>query len=89
MQAQIASSTLFKQYSPKKTAQDTGSCESQIALWSHRIQYITEHLKIHKKDYSSRLGLIKMVGRRKKLLRYLQGENIQRYRAIRENLSLR
>jgi small subunit ribosomal protein S15 len=68
---------------------DTGSPEVQIALMSHRIAELTEHLKIHKHDHHSRRGLLLMVGRRRRLLGYLQGVDIARYRALIERLGLR
>ncbi len=80
---------LFEQYSYSKQATDTGSPESQVALLTRRISYLTEHLKSNKKDKSTRLGLIKMVGKRKKLLRYLQENDIERYRTIIKELGLR
>ena len=60
---------------------DTGSPEVQIAVLSARIDYLTEHLKQHKKDHHSRRGLLKMVGQRRRLLAYLQRKDIERYRA--------
>jgi len=68
---------------------DTGSSEVQIAILTERINYLTEHLKVHKKDFHSRRGLLKMVGQRRGLLNYLQKKDIQRYRAIVERLGLR
>ena len=68
---------------------DTGSPEVQIALLSTRIAELTEHLKTHKKDHHSRRGLLRMVGRRRRLLDYLQREDIERYRAIIAKLGLR
>ena len=68
---------------------DTGSPEVQIAMLSKRIALLTEHLKSHKKDHHSRRGLLKMVGRRRKLLAYLQQKDINRYRALGEKLGLR
>lgn len=68
---------------------DTGSPEVQIAILTERINYLTEHLKIHKKDHHSRRGLLKMVGQRRGLLNYLSDKDIQRYRAIVERLGLR
>lgn len=68
---------------------DTGSPEVQIALLTTRINELNEHLKIHKKDFSSQRGLLKLVGRRRRLQEYLRGEDIQRYRAINEKLGLR
>ena len=68
---------------------DTGSPEVQIALLTYRIQYLTEHLKVHKKDHHSRRGLLKMVGRRRNLLNYLMDVDIERYRTIVNKLGLR
>ena len=68
---------------------DTGSPEVQIALLTENIRSLTEHLKVHKKDYASRRGLLKMVGRRSSLLRYLRNRNPERYRTILERLGLR
>ena len=68
---------------------DTGSPEVQIAVLTGRIKYLTEHLKEHKKDHHSRRGLLKMVGKRRNLLGYLQKKDIERYRALIERLGLR
>jgi small subunit ribosomal protein S15 len=68
---------------------DTGSPEVQIALLSQRISELTDHLKTHTKDHHSRRGLLRMVGRRRRLLAYLQREDIERYRAIISKLGLR
>ena len=68
---------------------DTGSPEVQVALLTQRITYLTEHLKIHKKDHHSRRGLLMLVGRRRRLLNYVKNKNVQRYRTIIENLGLR
>ena len=68
---------------------DTGSPEVQIALLTQRIKDLTEHLKIHKKDHHSRVGLLKMVGQRRRLLNYLNKKNIERYRNIVKTLGLR
>ena len=68
---------------------DTGSPEVQVALMSHRITELTEHLKEHKHDPHSRRGLLLMVGRRRRLLGYLQSIDISRYRALIEKLGLR
>ncbi len=68
---------------------DTGSPEVQIALLTNRITYLTEHLKVHKKDHHSRRGLLKMVGHRRRLLSYLQKKDISRYREIIAQLNLR
>ena len=68
---------------------DTGSPEVQVALLSHRIAYLTEHLKAHKKDHHSRRGLLILVGRRRRLLNYVKNKDVKRYRAIIEALGLR
>lgn len=68
---------------------DTGSPEVQVGLLTHRIQYLTEHLKIHKKDHHSRRGLLMLVGRRRRLLNYVKGKDVKRYRSIIEDLGLR
>ena len=68
---------------------DTGSPEVQIAVLTERIKYLTEHLKEHKKDHHSRRGLLKMVGKRRGLLNYLQAKDIERYRAIIAKLGIR
>ena len=68
---------------------DTGSPEVQIGLLTHRISYLTEHLKVHKKDHHSRRGLLMMVGRRRRLLNYVKNNDIKRYRSIIEALLLR
>ena len=68
---------------------DTGSPEVQIAVLSARIDYLTEHLKQHKKDHHSRRGLLKMVGHRRRLLSYLYKTDIERYRSIIAKLGLR
>jgi small subunit ribosomal protein S15 len=68
---------------------DTGSPEVQVAMLTQRIKDLTEHLKLHKHDHHSRRGLLLLVGRRKRLLAYLQKVDIQRYRALIERLGLR
>jgi len=68
---------------------DTGSPEVQIALLTHRINHLNEHLKTHKKDHHSRRGLLMMVGKRRGLLNYLMDQDIERYRAIVAKLNLR
>ena len=68
---------------------DTGSPEVQVGLLTHRISYLTEHLKIHKKDHHSRRGLLILVGRRRRLLNYVKNKDVKRYRAIIETLGLR
>lgn len=68
---------------------DTGSPEVQVALLTHRITYLTEHLKVHKKDHHSRRGLLMLVGRRRRLLSYVKNKDVKRYRSIIESLGLR
>ena len=68
---------------------DTGSPEVQIAILTERINYLTRHLQEHKRDYHSRRGLLKMVGRRRRLLNYLKDRDLERYRAILDKLGLR
>ena len=68
---------------------DSGSIEGQVALFTTRINYLTEHLKNNKKDYNTERALLKMVGKRKSLLNYLKNNDIKRYRAIIKKLSLR
>ena len=68
---------------------DTGSIEVQVALLTERINDLNEHLKVHKHDYHSNRGLLKMVGQRKSLLNYLAKEDVQRYRALVKKLGLR
>ena len=84
-----AKQELFAKHSLTKNAVDTGSAESQIALFTTRIIHLTEHLKAHKKDHSTRLGLLKLVGKRRRLLNYLMGTEINRYRAIIAELGIR
>lgn len=69
--------------------QDTGSPEVQVALLTNRIKYLTEHFKVHKKDFHSRRGLLKLVGQRRSLLKYLKRKDIDRYRNILKGLGLR
>lgn len=68
---------------------DTGSPEVQIAIFTERIKYLTEHLKVHKHDYHTRRGLLKLVGQRRRLLRYLNNTDVNRYRAVIARLGLR
>jgi len=68
---------------------DTGSCEVQIALLSERIAYLTEHFKTHPKDHHSRRGLLKLVGQRRSLLKYLKKRDITRYRSLIKELGIR
>lgn len=73
----------------KREENDTGSPEVQIALLTERITELTEHLKVHKKDNHSRRGMLKLVGKRRNLLKYLEKKDIERYRDIAQKLSLR
>ncbi|MFR2535025.1 MAG: 30S ribosomal protein S15 [Clostridia bacterium] len=73
----------------RRDEKDTGSPEVQVALLTERINELTEHLKVHKKDNHSRRGLLKMVGARRNLLKYLSNKDVQRYRDIVEKLGLR
>ena len=68
---------------------DTGSAEVQVALLTERINHLTEHFKVHKKDFAGRRGLLKLVGTRRRLLDYLQAIDIERYRALVKTLGLR
>ncbi len=78
---------IFAQYG--KDAKDTGSAESQIALFTYRIKHLTEHLKQNHKDFGTARSLTKLVGRRRKMLKYLYENDINRYRAIVKALGLR
>ena len=85
----LLTSSLFAKHSPKKSAKDSGSPESQISLITHRIQEITQHLQVHRKDYSCQRSLLKLIGKRKKQLKYLKNKNTGRYQAICAALSIR
>lgn len=78
---------IFKEYGRSET--NTGTPESQIALFTTRITDLTSHLKTHKKDHSTRRSLLKLVGKRRKLLNYLKTKDIERYRSIIKQLKLR
>ena len=78
---------IISQY--KLHEKDTGSPEVQIALLSARIEYLTEHFKVHKKDHHSRRGLLKLVGQRRRLLDYVKKKDVERYRAVIQRLGLR
>jgi small subunit ribosomal protein S15 len=79
--------TIISEYA--RVEGDTGSPEVQVALLSRRIAELTEHLKTHPKDHHSRRGLLRMVGRRRRLLGYLQREDVERYRSLIARLGLR
>ena len=78
---------IFEKYGKSNT--DTGTPESQIALFSYRISHLTEHLKLNRKDYTTERSLTILVGKRRKLLNYLKNNDIERYRAIVKTLGLR
>ena len=78
---------IIAEYATKEN--DTGSPEVQVAILTRRINTLTEHLKVHKHDHHSRRGLLQMVGRRRRLLRYLQATDVTRYRSLIERLGLR
>jgi small subunit ribosomal protein S15 len=78
---------IFGQYG--KSNSDTGSAESQVALFSYRISHLTEHLKVNRKDYTTARALTKLVAKRRALLNYLYDNDINRYRAIIKALNLR
>ena len=80
---------LFENHGRLKSKTDTGSPESQIALFSYRINHLTNHLKNNKKDYSTQQGLLKLVGKRRRLLDYLSKKDIERYRSIIKELKIR
>jgi small subunit ribosomal protein S15 len=80
-------SSVISQYKIHPT--DTGSPEVQIAILSERINYLTDHFKVHKKDHSSRRGLLKLVGQRRRLLDYLKAKDIERYRGVIQKLGIR
>lgn len=72
-----------------KSDEDTGSPEAQVALFTERINRLTDHLKLHKKDHSTRLGLLRLVGKRRKLLNYLMSKDIEVYRKLIKELGIR
>ena len=78
---------IFAKYGKSNT--DTGSSESQVALFSYRIAHLTEHLKKNRKDYNSQRALLRLVGKRRHILDYLKETDIERYRAIVKELNLR
>lgn len=80
---------IFKDKGFNKSEGDTGSPESQIALFTHRINHLTEHLKVNAKDHDTKLSLLKLVGKRRRLLNYLQKNELDRYRGIIAELNLR
>jgi small subunit ribosomal protein S15 len=84
-----AKQAIFEKFGTTKSKTDTGSAESQIALFTERINHITGHLKENKKDFSAELSLVKLVGKRRSLLNYLMRKDVFRYRAIIKELEIR
>jgi small subunit ribosomal protein S15 len=82
-----AKKELFKKFG--KSEKNTGSTEGQVAVFTHRINHLTDHLKAHKKDFVTQRSLLKLVGQRKSLLNYLKNKDIERYRAVIKELDLR
>lgn len=78
---------IFKKHG--KSEQDTGSAEGQIALFTHRIEHLSQHLKTNRKDFNTERSLVRLVGKRRSLLDYLKSKDISRYRAIIKELGLR
>ncbi len=78
---------IIKEYG--KSEKDTGSTEVQVALLSERIDHLTEHLKNHNKDHHTRRGLLMLVGKRKRLLQYLQDQDVNKYRELIDKLGIR
>jgi small subunit ribosomal protein S15 len=78
---------IFKQFGKSET--NTGSTEGQIALYTHRIGHLTEHLKINKKDFGTQRALLKLVGRRRRLLDYLKDKDVEKYRTLIKDLNIR
>jgi small subunit ribosomal protein S15 len=85
--ASVRKAEVVKKY--QRAEEDTGSPEVQIALLSERINHLTEHFRVHKKDHHSRRGLLKLVGRRRRLLDFLRGEDIERYKTLIQSLGIR
>ena len=84
---QVKKAQIIEEY--KTHEGDTGSPEVQIAILTYRINDLNEHLKVHKKDFHSRRGLLKMVGQRRNMLNYLKGVDVERYRTLLSRLGLR
>jgi small subunit ribosomal protein S15 len=87
MLTQAQKKEIFERYGRK--ANDTGSPEAQIALFTQRINELTEHLKVHRKDFSTQRALLKLVGKRRRQLDYLRDRDIERYRNILKELNIR
>ncbi len=86
-QSAVKKSEIIEKF--KVHSSDTGSSEVQIALLTDRIQYLTDHFKIHKKDHHSRQGLLKLVGQRRSLLDYLKKKDVNKYRTLIQELGIR
>ncbi len=84
---QVSSQELIEKFG--EDSNDSGNTEVQVAIMSHRIKYLTEHFKVHPKDHHGRRGLLRLVGRRSKLLKYLASRNVVRYRELIAELGLR
>ena len=80
---------IFEEFSPKKDPKDTGSVECQVALLTYRIKRLSDHLKEHIHDYSTKRAMLSMIGRRRKLLKYLKRKDINRYRELIQKLGIR
>lgn len=87
VQSAVKKNEIIEKYKIHPT--DTGSSEVQIALLTDRIEYLTDHFKVHKKDHHSRQGLLKLVGQRRSLLDYLKKKDITKYRSLLADLGLR
>ena len=85
--ASVRKAEVVKKY--QRAEEDTGSPEVQVALLTERITHLTEHFRLHKKDHHSRRGLLKMVSRRRRLLDFLRGEDIERYKTLILSLGIR
>lgn len=89
MPTKEAKKDLFRTYSIQQLEKDSGSPESQVALFTARVKHLTGHLKVHPKDKAARLGLVKLVGKSKRQLKYLRGGALERYRELVAKLGLR
>jgi small subunit ribosomal protein S15 len=78
---------VFKQYGGSET--NSGSADAQVALFTERINYLTEHLKIHRKDFSTQRALLMLVGKRRRLLDYIKEHDIEKYRSLLKSLNIR
>jgi small subunit ribosomal protein S15 len=83
----VTTAEIVKEYATSEG--DTGSAEIQVAILTHRIKYLTHHFQTHKKDHASRRGLLKLVGQRRKLLKYVKNKDVARYQSLIKRLGLR